>query len=230
MHLKKVPDWERTGTKGKVIKEIADAGLQVQSVINGWFDDEQEALEAERALINELGFDNLTNQNLGGGGKVASKAHKKLTPKQEQFCQNIVNGQNQSDAYRDAYQTSRMSDKQIWEEACKLSSAEYHPKVAQRIEELRLPTVEKVRKKHEVTLEYLIEKFEAAMQLAEQTDQPGAMTGALREMGKLLDIYPAERRENRNYDMTELSERIQKGRERVAQLKIIDGGKSDAGA
>lgn len=57
-----------------------------------------------------------------------------LTAKQELFARKVVEGMSQADAYRSAYSTKRMSDKQIWEEASKLASS---PKVAQRIKELR---------------------------------------------------------------------------------------------
>ena len=57
-----------------------------------------------------------------------------LTPKQEQFCQNIVKGMNQSDAYRDAYPGTRMSDKSIWEKSSTLANT---VKVKERIKELR---------------------------------------------------------------------------------------------
>lgn len=57
-----------------------------------------------------------------------------LTQKQERFCQNIVSGMSQSDAYRDAYQNTKMSDKTIWEKASVLAKKD---KVRERIEELR---------------------------------------------------------------------------------------------
>ena len=56
-----------------------------------------------------------------------------LTPKQEQFVQNIIKGMSQADAYRSAYDTKRMSDNAIYREASLLMS---NPKVAQRFSEL----------------------------------------------------------------------------------------------
>ncbi|MHB1098115.1 MAG: terminase small subunit [Burkholderiales bacterium] len=66
----------------------------------------------------------------------------KLTPKQEKFCQEIVKGKSQSDAYRKAYATKGMKDKQVHEEACKLKS---NPKISQRIEAIRGPVIENLR-------------------------------------------------------------------------------------
>lgn len=59
---------------------------------------------------------------------------KKLTIKQEKFCNKYLECGNASEAYRFAYECSRMTDKQIWEEASKLLSS---PKVAQRIDYLK---------------------------------------------------------------------------------------------
>lgn len=64
----------------------------------------------------------------------------KLTAKQEQFAQLILQGKTQADAYRGAYSTSKMTDKQVWEEASKLAAS---PKVAQRINELRAETAKR---------------------------------------------------------------------------------------
>lgn len=57
-----------------------------------------------------------------------------LTPKQEQFVQNIIQGMSQADAYRSAYSTKNMTDNAIYREASLLVD---NPKVAQRLTELR---------------------------------------------------------------------------------------------
>ncbi len=56
-----------------------------------------------------------------------------LTPKQEKFVQNIVNGMSQVDAYKDAYSANKMSDNAIYREASLLMK---NPKIAQRHKEL----------------------------------------------------------------------------------------------
>lgn len=58
----------------------------------------------------------------------------KLTAKQEKFCNYYLECGNASEAYRRAYSCSKMKDKQIWEESCKLLT---RPNVAQRVEQLR---------------------------------------------------------------------------------------------
>lgn len=66
-----------------------------------------------------------------------------LTPKQESYCIARVKDNNPTEAHRIAYSSGNYSDKQRWEEACKL---EKKPKVAQRIKELRQPVVDKTRR------------------------------------------------------------------------------------
>jgi phage terminase small subunit len=58
-----------------------------------------------------------------------------LTPKQEAFCQAVVSGMTQSDAYRSAYDVSPETKAEgIHVDACKLAA---NPNVALRINELR---------------------------------------------------------------------------------------------
>jgi phage terminase small subunit len=57
-----------------------------------------------------------------------------LTAKQEQFVKNIIDGMNQADAYRSAYDTSRMTDKTVHEKASRLMADD---KVRARLGELR---------------------------------------------------------------------------------------------
>jgi phage terminase small subunit len=59
----------------------------------------------------------------------------KLTAQQEKFAQAIaLEDMNQADAYRSAYNTSRMTDKSIWEKASELAA---NVKVRSRVAELR---------------------------------------------------------------------------------------------
>lgn len=57
-----------------------------------------------------------------------------LTAKQEQFVKGIIDGMSQADAYRSAYDTSRMADKTVHEKASRLMS---DGKVRARVQELR---------------------------------------------------------------------------------------------
>lgn len=57
-----------------------------------------------------------------------------LTAKQEKFVQGIIEGMSQAEAYRSAYDTSRYTDKSVWEKASALMN---NVKVKSRIKELR---------------------------------------------------------------------------------------------
>lgn len=57
-----------------------------------------------------------------------------LTAKQEKFVQNILEGMSQADAYRSAYNASKMTDKTVHEKASLLASQD---KVRARLSELR---------------------------------------------------------------------------------------------
>lgn len=76
---------------------------------------------------------------MGEGGSVLSET---LTEKQEKFCQAITSGMNQSDAYRQAYKTENMKEETIHSEACRLMR---DPKIAARIEQLRLLVVKDIQ-------------------------------------------------------------------------------------
>jgi phage terminase small subunit len=51
----------------------------------------------------------------------------RLTPKQQAFVQRLLEGKSASDAYRAAYDSSKMADRTIWAEASRLRA---NPKVA----------------------------------------------------------------------------------------------------
>lgn len=80
---------------------------------------------------------------------ILTKDMKGLTIKQENFCNYYIESGNASDAYRRAYSSEKMRDKQIWEESCKLLS---RPNVAQRVKELQ----EEQKKKSDITKEEII--------------------------------------------------------------------------
>lgn len=77
-----------------------------------------------------------------------------LTEKQEQFVRNILDGMNQTEAYRSAYPNQKMSDKTISEAASRLMA---NSKVVARLSELRnelsKPTIMSAQKR----LEWLTE-------------------------------------------------------------------------
>lgn len=68
---------------------------------------------------------------------------KPLTAKQERFCQELVIGKDQSEAYRLAFDAGKMKPKTITERACVLAK---HPGIVTRLEELRAPMKEAAQK------------------------------------------------------------------------------------
>ena len=78
-------------------------------------------------------------------GSVNGKPAKPLTQRQELFCREIVEGSNQSEAFRVTHDTSKMKDKTVNEKASRLMK---HGKVLARIEELRAVGKETVEYGH----------------------------------------------------------------------------------
>ena len=101
-----------------------------------------------------------------------------LTSKQETFAQHIANGSTQADAYRAAYNAENMADGSIWREASLLLD---HPKVAQRVSELR----SELAKRNLWTREMSVKALVKAYQVAERGDNPSAMTGAVKELNAM---------------------------------------------
>jgi len=66
----------------------------------------------------------------------------KLTAKQEKFCQNIVSGMNQLQAYENAYPIDNSLEKTKTENASRLAA---QPKIAARIQQLNAPAIEKAQ-------------------------------------------------------------------------------------
>lgn len=79
-----------------------------------------------------------------------------LTAKQEAFAQAIADGMTQADAYRTAYDAENMSDNVIWSEASKTMA---HPKVAERVKELKSMLVEKVLWTRDMSVKALVQTF-----------------------------------------------------------------------
>ena len=215
-HFHSVPK-EMQGNEGsdkhKIIHDIKAAGLEPSAIVLSHHADEEAALDAERAMIKSVGLKNLVNKSIGGEGVKANKAKGKqaLTIKQEAFCYEMVRGTNPSasDAYRVAYNPKTATKKTINEMAAVLMK---NPKIAARIEELRAPVVEKLQ----YDLEWCLGRQDDAVKLAEVTGNASAMSGAVREIGRLVDVYPSDKSEV-TIKADDLVERLQRGRARAAE-------------
>ena len=100
-----------------------------------------------------------------------------LTDKQEKFCQKVVELSNNSEAYREAYDTSRMKDATVHRSAKELMS---NPKIAARLEELR----EELRERYRLTVDDLIGELEEARQIALSAMTPQTSAAVSSTMGK----------------------------------------------
>jgi len=75
-----------------------------------------------------------------------------LTAKQEQFVQNILSGMTQRDAYRGAFNSSKMKDKSVDEVACRLLK---EIKITSRLKELQ----DEIKERNIVTVEYVLQSL-----------------------------------------------------------------------
>ena len=100
-----------------------------------------------------------------------------LTDKQEKFCQKVVELSNNSEAYREAYDTSRMKDASVHRKAKELMD---NVKIAARLEELR----EELRERYRLTVDDLIGELEEARQIALSAMTPQTSAAVSSTMGK----------------------------------------------
>lgn len=119
--------------------------------------------------------DTVTNLKLIDGGKASNK----LTGKQSAFVRAILKGENQSDAYRSAYNAENMSDQAIWTEAGRLFR---HPEVSRRIAKGRAAQ-ERQAVHTGASLRLHVEKELFALSTKADTDQ--AKIRSLELLGKL---------------------------------------------
>ena len=96
---------------------------------------------------------------------------KKLTPKQEGFCQDYITTSSQTRAYELNYNVKNMQKNSIHSKAHELMQ---NGDVTVRINELQA----RVAKKFEVTVESLTREFEEDRQLARDLDMPAAAIAA----------------------------------------------------
>lgn len=106
-----------------------------------------------------------------------------LTPKQERFCQLYIELGNASEAYRQAYNASKMKPETINTKAKELLK---HGLITVRISELQ----DEHKERHNTNVDDLIAELEEARQLAKDPakPQPSAMVSATMGKAKLLGL------------------------------------------
>ena len=106
----------------------------------------------------------------------------KLTHKQEMFCLAYIETNNASEAYRRAYDSSKMKPESVYESASRLLAG---VKIAARLEQLRAP----VRDRAQITLESHLERLNHLSLMAEQAEQYSAAIKAEESRGKVAGLY-----------------------------------------
>jgi phage terminase small subunit len=122
-----------------------------------------------------------------------------LSEQQERFCQLIVQGKNQTDAYMEA--GYKVKDAEVAKSAASRLFANVN--IVARVAELRASSVDDTI----VTLEWLKEQAKGILKEAREAKQFAAATGALKELG-ILSGERVEKsvRENINRDADQLTE------------------------
>lgn len=105
-----------------------------------------------------------------------------LTQKQETFCLAVIEGLNNSDAYRRAYSADRMKPETVNRKAKALID---DGKIAARIDELRKPAVAAAQ----VTLEQHLMDLKRLRDLAESEGKYGPAIQAEMARGKASGLY-----------------------------------------
>ena len=111
-----------------------------------------------------------------------------LTAKQEAFCQAVVSGMNQSDAYRASYSAGKMKAESINSKAYELAK---NGDITARVKELRAPVVEKLQ----YGLAEAMLEAQEAYKVAKGKDNGGAMVAAVQLRAKLNGLL-IEKRED----------------------------------
>lgn len=139
-----------------------------------------------------------------------------LTPKQEAFCQAVVSGLSQADAYRKAYDARNMKPPTVQKRASELMA---NGEVKGRVQALRKPVVTKLQ----YGLEQAMTEAHDAYEVAKKKENGGAMVAAATLRAKLNGLL-VERRELRHGPLQEVPEAdldkliVEKAREAGVQL------------
>lgn len=124
-----------------------------------------------------------------------------LTSKQEKFIQGVVSGLSQTDAYKQAYDTSNLKDNTIWKKASELMA---DSKVKGRYEELIQEYKNQAkwnRSLAEEKLLWLLEKSQESIEnMGLKQANSNSMLNTIKELNTLTDLYPKKTKEDNNLE------------------------------
>ena len=86
-------------------------------------------------------------------------------------------------------------------------------KIAARIAELRQPSIDEAK----IDLDWVINKLKEGIELGGDTGNAGAVIAGAREVGKISDLYPVERKHVELTDGNKITALIREGRARAAE-------------
>lgn len=136
-----------------------------------------------------------------------------LTAKQEAFCQAIVSGLSQADAYRKAYNAENMKPPTVQKRASELMA---NGEVAGRVQELRAPVVEKLQ----YGLEQAMLEADEAFKVSKTKENGGAMVAAVTLRAKLNGLLI----EKREVTINHLQEMDEAALQRFIERKAKEAG------
>ena len=110
----------------------------------------------------------------------------KLTPKQEKFCQEVASGKSLADAYRAAYNSSRMKPETIRRKAFDVMN---NGNVTARVEKLKQELSEKQLWTREMSVKALIRVY------ADKDAPATAKVSAVKELNNMHGYYEPTRHE-----------------------------------
>ena len=106
-----------------------------------------------------------------------------ITSRQDMFAENLNNGYNKSDAYREAYGPSVMSKKTTWEAASRLSK---NPKVVARLDQL---TAEKEQNNRMFHLSYEDKIINKLWDIVDTSKNKRVRVKALELLGRSCGLF-----------------------------------------
>lgn len=144
-------------------------------------------------------------------GEPAKKPRaKKITPRGEAFCQGVVSGLSQTEAYRKAFGCAGWKPASVQTKASEYAA---RSDIRARIEELQAPVLEAVRAKAKYELEDALSDCDEAIAIAKETMNPSAMVSAVALKTKIMGLQVEDRENQRRPfgDLTveELNRRIE---------------------
>lgn len=128
-----------------------------------------------------------------------------LTPKQEAFCLELAKTGNASEAYRRAYNASRMKPETVARTAHELAQS---PKIAARLSTIR----QDARKQTGITLAEHLKDLKVLRNMATQARQFGPAVSAETARGKASGLYDGELEEGDSAAPVQVNIRIVDGR------------------